>query len=121
MSKEAPPEGDTFNGVFIPGRTKIGYCGWGLFRDREIWGEDVHTFRPERWLDSSAEKIHIMEATMELVFGYGRWQYLGKNVALIELNKVFVEVTLPSKCQRREELMKYYSCYGILNCLLCIH
>ena len=67
------------------------------------------------------KKIHIMKATMELVFGYGRWQYLGKNVALIELKKVFVEVTLPSKCQRREELMKYYSCYSILNCLLCIH
>ena len=34
------------------------------------------------------------EATLELVFGYGRWQCLGRNVALIELNKIFVEVRL---------------------------
>ena len=94
VSKDVPPGGDTFNGVFIPGGTKIGYCGWGLFRDKEIWGEDVHAFRPERWLDSPTEQIHNMEATMELVFGYGRWQCLGKNIALIELNKVFVEVSV---------------------------
>ena len=62
MSKEVPPEGNTFNGVFIPRRTKIGYCDWGLFRDREIWGEDVHAFRPERWLDSSAEKNSYYES-----------------------------------------------------------
>jgi hypothetical protein len=34
-----------------------------------------------------------MEATLELVFGHGRWQCLGRNVALIELNKVYVEVS----------------------------
>ena len=32
---------------------------------------------------------------MELIFGYGRFHCLGKNVAMIELNKFFVEVSLP--------------------------
>lgn len=33
-----------------------------------------------------------MERNNELVFGYGRFQCLGKNVAFIELNKIFVEL-----------------------------
>jgi hypothetical protein len=33
-----------------------------------------------------------MEKTNDLVFAHGRYQYLGKNVAMIELRKVFVEV-----------------------------
>ncbi|CAI4215918.1 unnamed protein product [Parascedosporium putredinis] len=91
MSKDVPKGGDTYNGLYIPDGTKIGYCAWGVFRRKEIWGEDAAVFRPERWLDGSSEKVREMEATLELVFGYGRWQCLGKNVALIELNKVFVE------------------------------
>jgi hypothetical protein len=33
-----------------------------------------------------------MEKTNDLVFAHGRYQCLGKNVAMIELRKVFVEV-----------------------------
>jgi cytochrome P450 len=33
-----------------------------------------------------------MERNNELIFGYGRFQCLGKNVAFIELNKIFVEL-----------------------------
>jgi hypothetical protein len=36
-----------------------------------------------------------MEQCLDLIFGYGRWGCLGKNVAWIELNKVFVEVSKP--------------------------
>ena len=63
-------------------------------------GEDANLFRSERWFVSgqsgaeSAEKVKEREATLELVFGYGRWQCLGRNVVLIELNKIFVEVRL---------------------------
>lgn len=93
MSKSVPPGGDTVNGIFIPEGTKIGYCAWGVFRNKDVWGEDSYAFRPERWLEAKGEKLREMESTMELVFGYGRWQCLGKNVAMIELNKVFIEVS----------------------------
>ena len=33
-----------------------------------------------------------MERNNDLVFGYGKYQCLGKPVALLELNKVFVEL-----------------------------
>lgn len=96
MTKDVPKGGDTFKGMYFPEGTKIGYCAWGIFRRPEIWGEDVEEFRPERWLEASPEKLKDMESTLELIFSYGRWQCLGRNVALIELNKIFVEVSLPS-------------------------
>lgn len=94
MEKAVPPEGDTLNGRFVPGGTRIGYGAWGIFRNRKVWGEDADVFRPERWLGDDKEKVKEMEGVLGLVFGEGRWQCLGKNVALMELNKVFVEVSL---------------------------
>ncbi|KDN67099.1 putative cytochrome P450 [Colletotrichum sublineola] len=96
MSKEVVSNdgaGDTFKGVHLPEGTRIGYCAWGIFRRSDIWGADSHLFRPERWLEADAEGLRLMEGTLELVFGYGKWQCLGRNVALMELNKVFVEVS----------------------------
>ncbi|RDW68159.1 hypothetical protein BP6252_09555 [Coleophoma cylindrospora] len=92
MTKVVPPGGDTINSLFIPEGTKIGYCAWGMFRNKKIWGEDADVFYPERWLEGPIEKIQAQEATLELIFGYGRWQCLGKSVAMIELNKIFVEL-----------------------------
>ncbi|PFH61477.1 hypothetical protein XA68_17308 [Ophiocordyceps unilateralis] len=92
MAKEVPKGGDTFKGVFFPEGTRIGYCAWGVARWPETWGPDAHEFRPERWIEASPERLREMDATVELVFGYGRWQCLGRNVALMELNKVFVEL-----------------------------
>jgi cytochrome P450 len=93
MAKQVPPQGDTWKGQFIPGGTKIGYCAWGIFRREDIWGADAGEFRPERWLESEGEKLKEMESALELIFSYGRWQCLGRPVALMELNKVYVEVS----------------------------
>lgn len=93
MSKEVPPEGDTINGKFIPGGCSIGYCGFGIFRDKQLWGEDADMFRPERWLEGSSEDLKSAQSTLDLIFGGGRWKCLGRNVAEMELNKVFVEVS----------------------------
>jgi cytochrome P450 len=92
MSKEVPPGGDIINDQFVPGGTKIGFGAYGIFRDKTAWGHDADTFRPERWLEASPEKLKEMESTLELVFSYGKYQCLGKNLAMMELNKIFVEV-----------------------------
>jgi cytochrome P450 len=97
LSKEVPPEGDMINGRFIPGGTKIGWGIFGVCRDKAIWGHDSDLFRPERWLEASPEKFKEMDSTLDLVFGYGRYQCLGKNLAFMELNKIFVEVSLESR------------------------
>ncbi|RBR15426.1 hypothetical protein FVER53590_09331 [Fusarium verticillioides] len=91
FSEPSPPQGDTWKGKFIPDGTKIGYCAWGIFRREDIWGSDAGEFRPERWLESKGEKLRERESALELIFSYRRWQCLGRPVALMELNKVYVE------------------------------
>jgi cytochrome P450 len=92
MFKNVPSGGDTIAGYSVPKNTKIGYCAFELFLNKELWGEDARMFRPERWLRGSQKEIRGKEANLELDFGYGRWQCLGKSVAQVELNEVFVEV-----------------------------
>ncbi|KAK2051772.1 cytochrome P450 [Colletotrichum caudatum] len=99
MSKEVPKGGDTFKGVYLPEGTRIGYGAWAIFHRTDLWGPDAHEFRPERWLEAETEELEAeteelkrMEGMLELVFGYGNWKCLGRNVAMMELQKVFVEL-----------------------------
>lgn len=90
--REVPAGGDTLSGYFVPGGTWVGYNFFGLMRDPKLWGEDAKVFRPERWLNASPDQLRNMDANVDLVFSWGKWQCLGKNVAMMELNKVFVEL-----------------------------
>jgi len=94
LMKRAPPEGDTFDGVWIPGGTRIAHNTGAVQRDPDVFGVDAELFRPERWLGIGAERRSLMINTVELVFGYGRWGSAGKAVAFLELNTVYVEVCL---------------------------
>jgi cytochrome P450 len=97
VGKVVPAQGDEVEvdgrKVFIPGGTTIGYCAWGIHRNKEVFGEDAEVFRPERWLIGDEERLKRMQKTLDLVFGYGKYQCLGKPVAMLELNKVFFEVS----------------------------
>lgn len=98
MSKQTGPEGDHWKGTFIPGGTRIGSCAWGIFRREDIWGKDSDEYRPERWLESSEESLYSMDSALDLIFSYGRWQCLGRPIALMELNKIFVQVRCSINC-----------------------
>lgn len=87
-----PPEGDTINGIFIPGGTEVGLNFWAVLRNKEVFGSDAHVFRPERWFEGDDTKKYKMERTAELVFNVGRFMCMGKTIALMELNKCLVEV-----------------------------
>jgi hypothetical protein len=45
-------------------------------------------------LEAKGDKLEEMSSTVDLVFHSGKWQCLGKTVALMEFNKIFVEVRL---------------------------
>ncbi|KAK1750345.1 cytochrome P450 [Echria macrotheca] len=92
MLKDVPPEGDTYQGKFIPGGTAIGYSVMGLFMNKAIWGEDAATFRPERFLEGTKEELQERDVTIDGAFGWGRWKCLGRGIALMELNKLVVEI-----------------------------
>lgn len=93
MPTLVPPGGDVIHGSHVPEGTEIGWSAFGVQHNKEVYGKDAETFRPERWLEVEDEdKLRSMLSTWELVFKYGKWQCLGRSVALMELNKVFVEV-----------------------------
>ena len=65
---------------------------WAIQRSTIVFGQDANVFRPERWLNTTDPQLQEMERSVELIFGYGRFKCLGRSVAFIELNKIFVEV-----------------------------
>jgi cytochrome P450 len=92
-SKQVPKGGDFINGQYVPEGTQVGTNYFGLMRSKDIWGNDADVFRPERWLEANDSQLKIMNGVVDLAFGYGKYSCLGKPIAMMELNKIFVEVT----------------------------
>ncbi|KAJ4344255.1 hypothetical protein N0V95_006198 [Ascochyta clinopodiicola] len=92
LFKQVPPAGDVIDGKFLPGGTQIGVSPLGTQCSKDIYGTDADLFRPERWIEASAEKALEMTSTVDLCFHYGKYQCLGKSVAWMEFNKFFVEI-----------------------------
>ncbi|KAK6189218.1 hypothetical protein LQW54_013500 [Pestalotiopsis sp. IQ-011] len=91
-SKQVPKGGDLINGHFVPEGTQVGTNYFGLMRCKDIWGNDADVFRPERWLEADDDRERIMNGVVDLAFGYGKYACLGKPIAMMELNKIFVEL-----------------------------
>jgi cytochrome P450 len=115
LPKDVPPGGDTVmvkgKPVFLPGGVDIGISALAMHRDKELYGEDVEMFRPERWFEPDREKLAAMTRVNNMTFGHGRWGCLGKDVAQMEINKVLFEVSsiLPG-CSLSEICRKISAC-----------
>ncbi|KAF7790941.1 hypothetical protein EIP86_001900 [Pleurotus ostreatoroseus] len=48
--------GKVLDNVEVPKGTRVMISIAGYNRDSELWGEDAHVFRPERWLDGTVKK-----------------------------------------------------------------
>jgi cytochrome P450 len=100
VPKKVPAGGDSFivdgKQYFFPAGTNISYNVMGLHTRKDIFGEDAAEFRPERWLiednEVNREKLVEMTRTTEMIFGYGKYQCLGKPIAWMETTKVLFEV-----------------------------
>ncbi|KAK8155481.1 cytochrome P450 [Phyllosticta citribraziliensis] len=86
MARQVPPAGAEIDGKWYPGGTAIDVHAWVLHRDRGIFGDDAEVFRPERWLED-AERAKLMDRHM-FQFGGGAHICIGRNLALLEMNKV---------------------------------
>ncbi|KAM5380801.1 hypothetical protein ACJZ2D_003325 [Fusarium nematophilum] len=82
----------TICGVRIPAGTNVAWSARAVMRNEDVFGVDAAIFRPDRWLEANSDQLQSMENTIELCFGQGRWGCLGKPIALIELNKMVVEL-----------------------------
>lgn len=92
--KRVPKGGDFLDGKFVPEGTRVGHSNWALQRQTDVYGKDADVFRPERWIEADNEQRKEMEKQLDLNFGYGKWGCMGKPVAYMQLNKIFVEVTV---------------------------
>lgn len=90
--KEVPPEGDTIDGIFLPGGTLISQSIFALCRDPAVFGDDAEMYCPERWIEAQGEELRRMNESVDLIFGSGRFECVGKRVALIQVQKVLVEL-----------------------------
>ncbi|PHH64517.1 hypothetical protein CDD81_4296 [Ophiocordyceps australis] len=85
-----PPKGAHIDGYNIPGGTIVGINPWVIHRNTEIFGQDVETFRPERWLDGPEESIQEMKRNL-FSFGAGPRMCIGKNIAMMQIYKFITE------------------------------
>ncbi|KAF9693475.1 hypothetical protein EKO04_008401 [Ascochyta lentis] len=77
--------------VVLSAGTKVGCNAWALHLDQELWGEDAHIWRPERWIEASGPKKPEMKNSM-FAFGAGSRTCIGKNVSYLEMYKLIPAV-----------------------------
>lgn len=116
--KVVPAGGDIICGKHVPEGTEIYINHTGLMQNQEVFGQDVNVFRPERFIECDAATKAKRLKVVDLNFGHGRWLCLGKVLAVMEINKIFVEVSrqvvyslrsfLPPKFDRISPLLSYY-------------
>lgn len=94
QAKLAPPGGETVGGLFFPGGTEIAICDAAVGRKKAVFGPDADIFRPERWIDADAVTKDKYMRNVEIIFGAGRFVCLGKTIAMMELGKAYVEVSI---------------------------
>ena len=87
LERVVPPSGIEIAGHFVRGGTIVGCSAWVIHRREEIFGPDVDTYNPDRWLTAPADQLKVMEGNM-LQFGAGSRTCIGKNISLMEIYKI---------------------------------
>ncbi|CAK7223636.1 hypothetical protein SBRCBS47491_005275 [Sporothrix bragantina] len=87
LARVVPADGATISGIFFPAGTVVGINSWVAHRNRDVFGADADEFRPERWLIQDSAKLSLMESYW-LPFGVGSRTCIGKNISLLEINKL---------------------------------
>ena len=84
LPRIVPSGGATLAGAFVPAGTHVGVNAYHLHRQASIFGADVATFRPERWLDADADTARLMAGKL-FQFGGGAHVCIGRNISLLEM------------------------------------
>lgn len=76
------------DGTYIPKGTMLCYVAYSMGRSKQIWGDDAHEFRPERWLEMRVPKSPYENPA----FHAGPRECLGKRLAMVEMKAVMISV-----------------------------
>jgi cytochrome P450 len=129
ITRLIPPEGAEIDGTWYPGGTRVALNGWVLHRNEAIFGRDVKVYRPERWLEGDVKNmerfmfqvriLHPDDQTFAdgLEFGGGAHLCIGKNLALLEMNKTLPLLLREYEFEllRPEEDLKYHSTFFVVQ------
>ncbi|KAK3687124.1 hypothetical protein LTR37_019117 [Vermiconidia calcicola] len=84
LPRVVPEGGCEIAGKYIPAGSVVGANPWVIHRDKEVFGEDVDSFRPERWLKEDNGDMH----RFFFAFGSGARMCLGRNISWMEMSKL---------------------------------
>jgi len=87
LERVTPAQGIEIDGHFIPGGTIVGCNAWVIHKREEVFGSQVDSYIPERWLDAPPEQLKEMNGTL-FQFGAGARTCIGKNISLLEMYKL---------------------------------
>lgn len=87
LPRNVPAGGMTVDGQFIPSGTIVGISGLAQNRDSGIFGRDVDTFNPERWLGDET-KARYLEASLFNFGGTGPRSCPGRDLAMVSYKRV---------------------------------
>ncbi|GAA5991507.1 hypothetical protein JCM10908_005736 [Rhodotorula pacifica] len=87
LPRVIPQGGAVVAGRHFASGVEIGMSPYVFQRRKEAYGEDAEVFRPERWIEATAEERKTMERDL-IAFGQGNRICVGKNIALMELSKL---------------------------------
>ncbi|KAK4948640.1 hypothetical protein LTR10_012644 [Elasticomyces elasticus] len=88
LPRYVPQGGREICGRFFPEGTRVAINAWVVHLDEGIFGRDPKAFRPERWFEGDAK---TMDRYM-FQFGSGSRTCTGKNIAILQLQKVVPEI-----------------------------
>ncbi|KAF1989255.1 cytochrome P450 [Aulographum hederae CBS 113979] len=85
LPRVAPRGGIDVDGMHLPEGTVVGVNPWVIHRQKEVFGDDVESFRPGRWLrdDKKGDMLRCFAA-----FGWGARLCTGKNISWMEMSKL---------------------------------
>ncbi|KXH30565.1 cytochrome P450 oxidoreductase [Colletotrichum nymphaeae SA-01] len=84
LPRVVPQSGYDIGGYHMPAGSIVGVNPWVLHRSKEVFGQDVYAFRPERWLKEDSGDMH----RFFFAFGSGARVCLGRNISWMEMAKV---------------------------------
>ncbi|KAE9408033.1 cytochrome P450 [Gymnopus androsaceus JB14] len=83
---------DVYNGYHLPAGSVILPNAWAMLHNAKVYGEDVSSFRPERFLTKEG-KLDPSIKSPDVAFGFGRRVCPARNLVLSELF-IFIASTL---------------------------
>ncbi|KAF4968690.1 hypothetical protein FSARC_3976 [Fusarium sarcochroum] len=82
-----PKGGAEVCGRFFPEGNVVGVNTWVAHYSEDVFGQDAHVFRPERWLEASEDELRMMESFF-IPFGKGSRTCIGRHISMLEMSKL---------------------------------